>query len=345
MSLCLNFLCPLFGNRIQLTLACFSLVVISWAILRKYFNQAYKLSMVVYFIYMQVTYFKCGGVALGVGIEHRVSDGLSSLHFVNTWSDMARGLDIKIPPFFDRTLLRARDPPQPSFSHVEYEPSHQSTNPSASESTKVSIFQMTSDQLNHLKAKFKEDGNTIKYSSYEMLAGHIWKCATKARQLADDQETRLFVATDGRSRLKPPLPPGYFGNAIFASTPIATAGDLQSKPIWYAASCIHNTLVRMDDEYLRSALDYLELQPDLSALARGAHSFRCPKLGITSWVRLPIHDADFGWGRPNFMGPAGIAYEGLCYLLPSTSNDGSLSVAICLQTEYMKLFSKLLYDK
>jgi shikimate O-hydroxycinnamoyltransferase len=100
----------------------------------------------------------------------------------------------------------------------------------------------------------------------------------------------------------------------------------------------------MDNDYLRSALDFLELQPDLSALVRGAHTFRCPNLGITSWVRLPIHDADFGWGRPIFMGPGGIAYEGLSFIIPSSTNDGSLSVAISLQAEHMKLFEKFIYD-
>ncbi|KAJ0458741.1 Shikimate O-hydroxycinnamoyltransferase [Helianthus debilis subsp. tardiflorus] len=50
----------------------------------------------------------------------------------------------------------------------------------------------------------------------------------------------------------------------------------------------------MDNDYLRSTLDYLELQPDLKVLVRGAHMFKCPNLGITSWARLPIHDADFG---------------------------------------------------
>ncbi|XP_062007954.1 shikimate O-hydroxycinnamoyltransferase-like [Rosa rugosa] len=298
---------------------------------------------------LQVTYFKCGGVSLGVGMQHHVADGFSGLHFVNTWSDMARGLDLTIPPFIDRTLLRARDPPQPEFPHIEYQPAppmkhpQQSTKPGAEETT-IAIFRLTREQLNTLKAKSKEDGNTVNYSSYEMLAGHVWRCACKARELPDDQDTKLYIATDGRSRLQPPLPPGYFGNVIFTATPIAVAGDLQSKPTWYAASKIHNALVRMDNDYLRSALDYLELQPDLSALVRGAHTFRCPNLGITSWVRLPIHDADFGWGRPIFMGPGGIGYEGLAFIIPSATNDGSLSVAISLQSEHMKSFSKLLYD-
>ncbi|KAF5466878.1 hypothetical protein F2P56_016761 [Juglans regia] len=73
-------------------------------------------------LYAQVTYFKCGGVSLGIGIHHIVADGFSGLHFVNTWSDMARGLDLSLPPFIDRTLLRARDPPKPAFEHFEFQP-------------------------------------------------------------------------------------------------------------------------------------------------------------------------------------------------------------------------------
>lgn len=103
-----------------------------------------------------------------------------------------------------------------------------------------------------------------------MLAGHVWRSTCMARGLAHDQETKLYIATDGRSRLRPSLPPGYFGNVIFTTTPIAVAGDIQSKPIWYAASKLHDALARMDNDYLRSALDYLELQPDLKALVRGS---------------------------------------------------------------------------
>lgn len=286
-------------------------------------------------------------------MQHHAADGFSGLHFINTWSDMARGLDLTLPPFIDRTLLRARDPPQPVFEHIEYKPPPTMKSPVQAASkpgsdnnpaAAVSIFKMTRAQLNALKAKSKEAGNTVTYSSYEMLAGHVWRSTCKARALPDDQETKLYIATDGRARLQPPLPPGYFGNVIFTATPMAMAGDLMSKPTWFAASRIHNALSRMDNEYLRSALDYLELQPDLKALVRGAHTFRCPNLGITSWVRLPIHDADFGWGRPIFMGPGGIAYEGLSFILPNSNNDGSLSVAIALQPEHMKVFKEALYE-
>ncbi|CAN8308680.1 unnamed protein product [Cochlearia groenlandica] len=239
-------------------------------------------------------------------MQHHVTDGFSGIRFINTWSDMARGLDLTIPPFFDRTLLRARNPPKPAFEHVEYQPgpSMKKIPPDSSESTcTVSIFKLSQDQLVALRDKFMEDGNIVRYSSYEMLAGHVWKSVGRARGLPDDQETKLYVAVDGRSRLQPELPP-----------------------------VIHDVLAGMDDNYLRSALDHLEMQPDLSALIRGPHTYKCPNLGITSWARLPIYDADFGWGRPIFMGPGGIPYD-----------DGSLSLAIGLQSQHMKLFHKFLY--
>ncbi|KAJ0979736.1 hypothetical protein J5N97_015210 [Dioscorea zingiberensis] len=305
---------------------------------------------------LQVTHFKCGGASLGVGMQHHVADGASGLHFINSWSDVAHGLGIRIPPFIDRSLLRARDPPSPTFPHVEYQPAptmhssppvpsppppKQSKLPPTSTDTAVSIFKLTREQMDLLKSKTPPG---TRFSSYSLLAAHVWRCSCIARDLPGDQPTKMYIATDGRSRLRPPLPEGYFGNVIFTATPTSNAGDLIEGGIVTTAKKINESLAQMDDQYLRSALDYLELQPDLTALVRGAHTFRCPNLGLTSWVRLPIHDADFGWGRPIFMGPGGIAYEGLAFVLPSPVGDGSLSIAISLQPAHMQSFKKLLYQ-
>ncbi|XP_021799912.1 shikimate O-hydroxycinnamoyltransferase-like [Prunus avium] len=311
---------------------------------------------------LQVTYFKCGGVSLGVGMDHRMADGISGVYFINTWSDIARGDLTNIEaPFMDRTLLRARDPPQPAFPHIEYQALPQMKLASdehlqSKSNITTSLFRLTPEQLNMLKLKVnsKEEGgggninnNTIKYTSFEILTGHIWRCACKARKLPDDQDTSLRISIDGRSRLQPPLPARFFGNPLFRTIPTATAGDIQSKPTSYAASCVRNALVRMDDEYLRSALDYLELHlPSISIPVNGSLPMCCPNLRINSWLRLPIHDADFGWGRPIFMGPGRLTFvfDGMSLFLPSATNDGSLSVIISLQSEHMKSFSKLLYD-
>ncbi|CAH9093349.1 unnamed protein product [Cuscuta europaea] len=293
-------------------------------------------------VIFQVTRFKCGGVCLGTGAFHTLSDGVSSLHFINTWSDVARGLAVAVPPFIDRTLLRARDPPTPAFAHSEYDhPPKLLSFPEAKSgpNANTAMLKITQDQLVHLKSKSKHEGST-----YEILAAHIWRCVCKARGLPSDQLTKLYVATDGRSRLCPPLPPGYLGNVVFTATPMAESGSLQTEPLTNSAKRIHSALARMDDRYLRSALDFLECQKDLSKLVRGSTYFASPNLNINSWTRLPVHESDFGWGRPVHMGPACILYEGTVYILPSPNKDRTLTLAVCLDAEHLPLFKKLLYD-
>ncbi|KAL3848873.1 hypothetical protein ACJIZ3_010755 [Penstemon smallii] len=299
---------------------------------------------------LQVTHFKCGGVSLGVKNEHHLSDGLSALHFINTWADIASGLDNTIPPVIDRSHLSARRPPQPQFDHIEYyQPAPTMKVPSnASLETILSVFKLTRDQLNALKSKCikekEDDDYDVTYSMYEVLGGHIWRCVCKARGLSEDQETRIHIPIDGRTRLQPPLPRGYYGNVIFPNRRVALSGEIQSKPLKHVVSIIHDAIIQMNNDYLRSTIDYLELQPDLIALAIGDHTYKCPNLGINSWVRLPIYDADFGWGKPVYMGPGAIPCEGKITILPSPENDGSLLLSVSLPKGHMKLFGEILYE-
>ncbi|KAF7154477.1 hypothetical protein RHSIM_Rhsim01G0027700 [Rhododendron simsii] len=301
---------------------------------------------------LQVTYFKCGGASLGVGFQHTLVDGISAIHFINAWSDMTRGLSVTILPFLDRSLLSGRDPPSSTYHHTEYNPPPSMNNPiyttkepqTSPKLTSTATIKITHDQLNTLKANAKHDKNSKRYSTYETLAAHVWRCSCIARDLGDDQATKLYIATDGRSKLHPPLPHGYFGNVLFTATSLALSGDLRSKPLKSTAKKLRDALSRMDDDYLRSALDHLALQPDPTALVRGAHTFRCPNLNVVSWIRLPVHDADFGWGRPVHMGPAGVRFEGIVYILPSPTGDGSLSLVICLEADHMEVFKAVFYD-
>ncbi|KAG9444251.1 hypothetical protein H6P81_015591 [Aristolochia fimbriata] len=216
---------------------------------------------------VQVTRFKCGGVTVGTGLHRFAADGISALHFINHWADIAwlgDAAELAVEPYFDRTLLRPRDPPAPSFPHVEYHSAAASANVTGP--LAAALLTLTQEQLSHLKWKAtSEDGAPMakSYTTYEALTGHIWRCACKARDLPDAQESKVYLYAEGRNRLQPPLPPGFFGNPIFLATPIATVGDLVSRPLSCAAGQVQKALARMDDEYLRSSLDYLALQTDL----------------------------------------------------------------------------------
>ncbi|PIA29961.1 hypothetical protein AQUCO_05800207v1 [Aquilegia coerulea] len=275
----------------------------------------------------EVTYFKCGGGSVGVLVEHSMVDGTSGTYFTNSWARIARGLDIKILPFVDRTLLRSRDPPTPSFRHVEFESSpamlSQGRNPFC-----VAMFKLSCNQINLLKAQCTDDeSGSVRFSSFEVIASHVWRCLGKARGVHDDEELKIQIAIDGRSRLRPQLPSEYFGNAIFNVKPMATAGELVSKPLI--------------DIYLKSALDYLEIQPDLLSVLP---PLRCPDMAFSTWCSMPIYEADFGWGRPAFVGLGNILVEGLAYLLPSPIMDGSRLLVISPKPDHMVLFKKYVYD-
>ncbi|KAF2610277.1 hypothetical protein F2Q70_00007868 [Brassica cretica] len=70
----------------------------------------------------QVTYFKCGAICIGTLIHHTFGDAGSLVCFMEAWSRTARGLPVTPTPFFDRTVLRAQNPPSPVFPHTEYQP-------------------------------------------------------------------------------------------------------------------------------------------------------------------------------------------------------------------------------
>lgn len=272
-----------------------------------------------------------------------MADGLSGLHFINSWADTARGLAPAIKPYIDRKILDARQPPTPTHHHVEFDLPPSLINPSNSiinEPHVESVFKITVDQQNTLKAKLwgENENPATKYSTYKILTAHIWRCASKARGLADDQATKISISIDGRSRLSPPLPPGYFGNVILLATPMARVGDLLSEPLIETTKRIHESVNQVDDEYVRSAIDYIEKGPDVKT-----HAFGCPNLNIGTWATLPIYDADFGWGRPIYMRPTSIGLEGVC-MLPSPVNDRSLVLITRLQHSHMKIFEKLLYE-
>ncbi|RZC63274.1 hypothetical protein C5167_025024 [Papaver somniferum] len=293
----------------------------------------------------QVTHFKCGGVCLSTALSHILVDGVSGINFINTWSDLCRGVeDIKKPvPYFDRTLLRARDPPKVYFSHIEYKlPSVDL--PATSPLPKIAIakLNLSTLQANQLKSKCNKY-QYRRFSSYEVMAGHIWRCLCKARELKDDEETTISIPLDCRSRSRPPLPDGYFGNAIFDNTVRAFSGDIVSKPLSYTVNLIHETFRSSgNNEYLRSAIDYLELNPSIRTIAKGKGcNFRLP-----TWVRLPLYEADFGWGKPIYVGPGVNRFLGRTFLIPNPAgSDGGVCLIIPLESEYqMNIFKKDFYD-
>ncbi|KAI3870095.1 hypothetical protein MKW92_026695 [Papaver armeniacum] len=262
----------------------------------------------------------CGGVCLSTSTSHIVVGGVCGFNFINAWSDLCRGVnDMKSVPFFDRTVLRARDPPVVSFPHIEYnKPTSMNISPLSKPKIAVAKLNISAMQASLLKSKCNK--GEFRFSTYEVIAGHIWRCACKARELKDDQETVISIPLDCRSRSSPPLPD-------------AISGDIVSKPLSYAVNIIHQTIKTLgNNEYLRSALDYLELHPDFS-IFKGGGPQSC-NIRNVSWLGMPIYGADFGWGKPLYVGLGTVGLAGLSLLAPNPpGSDDGFSLIISLESD------------
>ncbi|KAK0570779.1 hypothetical protein LWI29_006411 [Acer saccharum] len=312
---------------------------------------------------VQVTKFQCGGISLGFTISHAVVDGQSALHFISEWARIARGEPLAVSPFIDRKLLRAGDPPVLSrqildhkeFNHPPLLIGQTNNIEERKKKTTVAMLKLTKSQVDKLKnmATNKSLNTGRPYSRYETIAGHIWRCACKARDHKPEQPTALGVCVDSRSRLQPPLPPGYFGNATLDVIAVSSSDELISKPLGYAASKIRKAIMTVNNEYVRSGIEFLKSQADLTKFqdlhALGGDDgpfYGNPNIGVVSWLTLPIYGLDFGWGREVYMGPGTHDFDGDSLLLPNHDDheDGSLVVALCLQVSHMEAFKNHFYQ-
>ncbi|XP_022156263.1 spermidine hydroxycinnamoyl transferase-like [Momordica charantia] len=314
-------------------------------------------------VLVQVTRFSCGGVVIGIAVSHFVVDGISVITFINSWASIARGektVESIIPkwPNHERDFLRpVLDPLH--FHHQEYESpplliGHSCVEEERNKQTTVALLKLTKHQHEKLKKIANEGSSMLRpYTRFEAVGGHIWACACKARNSTttceSDQPTAALITASIRQRIRPPPPEGFCGNAtLLTVTPICKFGDLIKNPLSYAAGKIREGTWKLTDEYIKSAISFLasrEIEWIKEWYRTKATPFwGNPNLDLGCWTLMPLYDADFGWGRPSYVGPIPLVVDDGWSIIMTGPDDGSLAVVICLQTKHMDEFKKLFYQ-
>ncbi|OEL19706.1 Shikimate O-hydroxycinnamoyltransferase [Dichanthelium oligosanthes] len=291
-------------------------------------------------LFVQVTYLRCGGVVLGQAMHHSVCDARGAALFFETWASICRGdaaAGAPVAPCFDHGLLAARPGPARAvtYDHPEYKPEAEPVDAVAASDYASAIITMTKVQVAALKARCPGA------STFRAVVALVWQCACRARALPPDAETRLYSMIDMRARLDPPLPPGYFGNAVVRTSVSATAGEVVSEPLGQNARRAI-AVTSQGGDYARSLVDYLE----------GVDAMNLPRSGISrahlraiSWVGMSLYKADFGWGAPAFMGPALMYYSGFVYVMNAAGKDGDLALVLSLEPESLPEFRKVFAEE
>ncbi|KAL0436974.1 UNVERIFIED_CONTAM: Agmatine coumaroyltransferase-2 [Sesamum radiatum] len=315
-----------------------------------------SLEGVVELVQVQVTRFSCGSIVVGFTAHHLVADGHATSSFLVAWGQACRGLDVSPLPFHDRTIFSPRDPPKFEFEHrgVEYITKNvKKVYPlidNGVEDIVAHKVHYSKEFLSKLKARASSMNGTNKpFSTFESLVAHLWRAITKARGLNGLETTQVRISVDGRYRLNPRVPNEYFGNLVLWAFARAKVNDLLREPLPYAAKLLHEAVMKVDDNYFKSFIDFANhkvTKEDLvpNAVADTKESILWPNLEVDSWLRFPFYDLDFGCGGPYIFMPSFSPTEGMIFLLPSFTGDGSIDVFVPLFQENLKTFKQICYS-
>lgn len=285
----------------------------------------------------QVTKFTCGGFAIGICVNHLVFDGQAGMDFINSWGKIARGLSLKVPPFLDRSIFKARNPPNIEFDHKEYlEIEDIPYNSDLSDEEIIyKSFGFDTMKLEKLKKEAMEDGVVGKCSTFEALSGFIWRSRTQALKVPHDLKIKLLLVVDGRVKFDPPLPEYYFGNGVVLVSCLSSAGELIEKPLSFAVGVVREAIQMVTDRYIKSTIDYLEVTKAKPSLAGS--------LIIASWCRLSFDTTDFGWGPPYLAGKVSFpAVKESAIFMAHPKEKKSINVLLGFPASSMKSFEELM---
>ncbi|KAM0937923.1 putative omega-hydroxypalmitate O-feruloyl transferase [Dioscorea sansibarensis] len=285
---------------------------------------------------VQVTKFKCGGYLLGMANNHCLSDGVAVVEFLRSWAELARGVPLTIRPILDRSIQLPRSPPKIEFHHDEFtevEDVSNLTDLYKGEGLQHRCFTFNVDKLTALKEMAMRDGAVESCTSFVVLTAFTWRARTKALKMGPGQKTKLLFAVDGRNKMVPPLPAGFYGNGIVLACCLCDAEELDDRPLSYAVEMVQNTIKNTTDAYVRSVIDYFEItraRPSLTGT-----------LLITAWTRLGLRLTDFGWGEAAQTGPAELPQKEVAFFLPHAKEPKSLVLVLGLPASCMNQFEEL----
>ncbi|XP_015163724.1 uncharacterized acetyltransferase At3g50280-like [Solanum tuberosum] len=283
------------------------------------------------FLAVQVTEL-VDGIFIGCANNHALVDGTSFWHFYNSWAEVSRGFNVisKIPylkrkfPFkIDHFSDRISIPNERINSGDKFIPP-------ALQMLREKLFHFSKENVSKLKAKANHEMNTSKISSLQAVVTHVWLSVIRCRRLDHSEETTFEVSIDmRRKRLNPPLPEGFFGNAIYPAPTTIKTGELLEHGFGWAALQINKTIASHDHEKLKCIYENWMNDPEV------------PKLGdlpsnyfmLNGSPQFDFYKYDFGWGQPiAHRSGVGNMLDGKITVSPGLE-EGSMILEICLSSE------------
>ncbi|XP_057835007.1 BAHD acyltransferase DCR-like [Cryptomeria japonica] len=322
---------------------------------------------------IQVTAFEGGGICIGTTFHHVIKDENSYWHFMTSWAECSRGLPLAKPPQHARAVFK-RDKKNPMsisykaleiisqgitgakiFKFVSDSSSsyHMKTcgsanvekpnellqkwvDPKMKTEVIYSTFCFTDDMIQELKQRSGAS------SSFVAVAAQFSRCVMRAREVSLEEAVYFVLLGDCRGRVKPPLPPTYFGNCLSLGLAQTTAKALINSDISFAADIIQQLIHSCTSEaQINYLIDWAE-SPGGNCLSLVKEAGWEYGTNAVSSPRFPLYEIDFGWGKPADVQVATMNEIGIMLLSCAKDGGKSILVSTCLPQHQMEVLHHLL---
>ncbi|XP_019059212.1 PREDICTED: vinorine synthase [Tarenaya hassleriana] len=285
----------------------------------------------------QASFFRCGGIALGVCLSHKIADASSIGLIMKSWAAMsARGSmkTVGFPVYNTANLF-----PPGNFSDTDPAPV---VEPEIMKKTVSKRFVFGASDIQSLQAK-SASSEVSQPTRVEAVSALIWKCAMKATRTVSGTPKPSVIAhaTNIRRLVSPPLPETSIGNLV--SYFAARAEEENQTKLQNLVFQIRKAKQNFRDKHVPKLIGNPEA-PDIicnhqkeagDMIASGEYDFYI----FSSACRFDLYETDFGWGKPTWVGVPSVQQKNMMVLF-DTKEPGGIEVWVNLHEEEMELFEK-----
>ncbi|VVB04554.1 unnamed protein product [Arabis nemorensis] len=245
---------------------------------------------------LQVTKFACGGITIGMAHSHSVCDGVGVAQFFRAMIELASGkTQPTVIPVWDRERLTFNG----ELGDVVDFRNGVSSYPCTNHVMVREIMNITSEDILKLKKTFVEDEQIsndnekkVVVTTFEILAAHLWRARSRALNLSPDEIMVMLFAIGIRGIMEPPLPQGYYGNAVLDGRVALPASELRDSSLSHLVSLIKDTKrAALEKRYVLGQLRGIERRLKVVPSSdRIAMNF----MTLSDWRQIGLHYD--GWG-------------------------------------------------
>ncbi|KAJ0043162.1 hypothetical protein Pint_17564 [Pistacia integerrima] len=273
---------------------------------------------------VQATFFKCGGVALGYCLSHKIGDGNTTGMFITSWAANSLGSNKAVIPKFIATS--GLFPPDDSLApYMDVIGSNYVTKRFALYESKIAV----------LRAK-ASSANVPKPTRVESVTALIWKCVTTAARSnrGFPRVSSTVHSMNLRKMVVPPLPDHAAGN-IIGDFPAETKEKKLDLPD------LVSKLRKGKEEFCKNGLQILLTNKSLTKpeeLCNAVENEDIDFYMFSDLSRFQVYESDYGWGTPIWVSIPNYMHNLVMFV--STRDGLGLEAFVTLCEEDMALFER-----